>query len=419
MLNKLRSFLREHDLTGEDTRIVAAVSGGADSVALLFGLFLLRDEMDFELSAAHFNHHLRGEESDRDERFVRDFCDRYGIPLAVGGGEITPGPKGLEAAAREARYAFLKTLPGVIMTAHTANDNAETILMHLIRGTGLKGLGGINPINGRILRPMLNVTRDEVDAFLTEYCVRHIEDSSNGTDQFLRNRIRRNVTPLLVKENPSFALNVSAMAARLRQDEDFIRSQMQPDLPPVSSLREMPGALRCRYLERFLKSNGVPEPEVSHIAAVESLLYADSPSAGADLPGHVRIIRNYDRLTVLHRRQLPDPVQLRPGITDCPQWGIRVTCTADAPTDAAQCFPIQLQGTPQIRSRQPGDTIRLPGGSKTLKKGMIDRKIPASDRPFVPVLADEQGVIWAEHFGFHMNRKSDHPDAVWICIEKI
>ena len=158
MLNSLRTFNRKMGLIKKGDNIVCAVSGGADSMALLWSLYLLKEEWDLDLSAAHFNHHLRGAESDRDEQFVREFCDGYGIPLHVGSADVKPGKKGLEAAAREARYAFLRSLPGKIATAHTADDNAETVLMHLVRGTGLKGLGGIMPKNGNVIRPLLGTT---------------------------------------------------------------------------------------------------------------------------------------------------------------------------------------------------------------------------------------------------------------------
>ena len=214
MLNKLCAALRGDGLVRPGDHIVCAVSGGADSVALLFGLYLLKEKLGVTLSAAHFNHHLRGDESDGDEDFVRDFCAGYRIPLEVGGARVQPGPKGLEAAAREARYAFLRTLPGRIATAHTADDNAETVLMHLLRGTGLKGLGGIRPVSGNVIRPMLAITRQEVEAFLAEYSLPHREDSSNAADAFLRNRIRHGVLPLLRQENSGAALAIAALAPR-------------------------------------------------------------------------------------------------------------------------------------------------------------------------------------------------------------
>ena len=172
MINALKEQLK--GLTRPGDQVVCAVSGGADSMALLWGLYLLREELELTVSAAHFNHRLRGAESDADEQFVREFCDRFEIPLSVGSAQIKPGKKGLEAAAREARYAFLKSLPGKLATAHTADDNAETVLMHLVRGTGLKGLGGIAPVSGRLIRPMLNITRRQVEAFLNEYHIPHI-----------------------------------------------------------------------------------------------------------------------------------------------------------------------------------------------------------------------------------------------------
>ena len=220
MLNKLQSFICGHQMICAGDRVVCAVSGGADSVALLFSLYLLREKLEFTLTAAHFNHGLRGEESQRDEEFVRGLCDRLDIPLQVGSAQVKAGEKGLEAAARDARYGFFYTLEGKIATAHTANDNAETVLMHLVRGTGLKGLGGIAPVRGRLIRPMLDITRNEVLAFLQEYNLSFVEDSSNGTDDFLRNRLRHNVFPLLEQENPRLAENMSAIAQRLRLDED-------------------------------------------------------------------------------------------------------------------------------------------------------------------------------------------------------
>lgn len=403
MLNKLTAALREMTRSGE--RLTCAVSGGADSVALLFGVYLLKDKLGLSLSAAHFNHHLRGEESDADEAFVREFCARYDIPLFVGGAEVKPGDKGLEAAAREERYAFLRTLPGKIATAHTADDNAETVLMHLLRGTGLKGLGGITPVQGNVIRPMLDITRQEVEDFLAEYWLPHREDSSNSTDQFLRNRIRHEVMPVLRSENPSFSRSVSAMAGRLRQDEDCLQKLLAPGLPSVPELRTMHRALRVRYLERFLKESGIPEPEQTHLRTAEELVFSEKPSARADFPGGVVVTRNYDTLQVCRGDSVPEPVTIAcPGVTDCPRWGIRVLCSEEPGG-----FGVKVFGTLTVRTRQSGDAIRLPGGTKPLKKLYIDRKIPAQDRPFLPVLADERGVLYAAPFGFHRNREEQNP----------
>ena len=404
MLNKLSAALRELVQPGDT--LVCAVSGGADSVALLFGMYLLREKLQLRLSAAHFNHHLRGAESDEDEAFVREFCARYEIPLTVGGAFVKPGRKGLEAAAREARYDFLRGLPGNIATAHTADDNAETVLMHLLRGTGLKGLGGIAPVNGPLIRPMLNITRQEVEAFLLEYALPNREDSSNASDDFLRNRVRHHVMPLLRSENPGVSLSLSATAQRLRQDEEYLRSRLEPELPVVSRLRSMPQSLQSRYLERFLKENGVPEPEQAHIDAARGLLYSDKPSARLDFPGGRMLARDYDRLRVLTPAQPPEEgIVSVPGTTALPQWGIRVTC-GETPNGG---FGVKPQGTLRVRSRKAGDEIRLSGGTKSIKKLMIDRKISAPLRDKIPILADEKGVLWAGFFGRNLQRAEENP----------
>lgn len=420
MLNKLSAFIREKELIHQGDSVVCALSGGADSTALLYGLYLLKDRLGFQLSAAHFNHHLRGDESDADENFVRGLCDRLDIPLFVGGAKVTAGKKGLEAAAREERYAFLRSLPGLIATAHTADDNAETVLMHLLRGSGLKGLGGIAPLNGRIIRPMLLITREDVENFLQENCLRHIEDSSNETDAFLRNRIRHNVVPLLTAENPSFARSASSAALRLRQDEDFLQTLLQPGMPGAEALRQMHPALRMRYLERFLKEGGVSEPEQIHIAALEKLVFSPKPSASADFPGGIVIARNYDRLEFRTQTHPPECALLNPaGVTELPQWGIRVSCTpAETICSAMEAFTVVPVGTMMVRSRRAGDALRLYGGTKLLKKLLIDKKIPAACRDRIPVICDDAGVLAVPGLGVNLDRIADGIPAVEIHIEK-
>ena len=324
MLNKLTAFIRTHHQIQPGDHVICAVSGGADSVALLFGLYLLREKLQFTLSAAHFNHQLRAEESDRDEAFVRALCHRYDIPLAVGTAPVTPGKKGLEAAARDARYSFFATLSGKIATAHTAGDNAETVLMHLVRGTGLSGLGGIAPVSGNLIRPMLGITRQEVLDFLQEYCLQYVTDSSNNTDAFLRNRLRHHVMPLLEQENPRLVENLSAMALQLRQDEAFLReAAAEQTTLEVDALRQMAPALRVRILEAFLKENGVREPEYRHIAMAESLIASQKPSARAEFPGGVIVERCYGTLRVMPQCQLEPMLLPCPGEVVLPQLGDR------------------------------------------------------------------------------------------------
>lgn len=420
MLNKLTAFIRKYDMIAPGDTIVCAVSGGADSVALLFGLYLLKEKLQINLSAAHFNHHLRGEESDRDEAFVKDLCDRYNIPLQIGSGEVKPGKKGLEAAARDARYAFLRTIPGKLATAHTADDNAETVLMHLVRGTGLKGLCGITPVGKNLIRPMLGITRAEVEAFLSEYCLTYITDSSNDTDQFLRNRVRHRVMPLLKEENPRLAQHMSAMALSLYGEEEMLSElARQAYTTEVSKLRQMDGAIRSRVVELFLKRSGVKEPERNHIVLAERLVFSENPSARAQFPGGVTVARCYDCLRVVTAPNTLEAILIAvPGVTEVGEY--RIICRpAEEIINTADTFTVVPQGPVTLRSRLPGDEMRLSGGTKSLKKLFIDKKIPFSQRLSVPVLADEQGVLGVYGIGANAAKVPTQLPAVQFILEKI
>lgn len=406
MLNKFRTFVKEQGLVSPGDHIICAVSGGSDSMALLWAMYLLKDEWQFQLSAVHFNHHLLPVEPDESEQFVRDFCKDYGIPLYVGSEYVVAGDKGLEAAARDARYAYFATLPGKIATAHTADDNAETVLLHLVRGTGLKGLGGIAAKRGNLIRPLLSVTRKEVLAFLDEYALSHREDSMNATDIVLRNRIRHHVMPLLKAENPKFSENISAMALRLRQDEEALSCMAGSHKKiSISALREESPAVRVRALERFLKECGVREPEAQHIKLAEFLVFSDNPSAKGSFPGGVTITRNYDTLEVL---------------TVSAQMDLEIRCSpAETIINTSEIFTVNPVGAVRIRSRQAGDTIRLSGGTKSLKKLFIDRKIPASCRDRIPVVYDDAGIIGVYGIGVNLDRAATMLPAMQIQFQEI
>ncbi len=422
MLNKLERFVKQYKMLQPGDRVVCAVSGGADSVALLFCMYLLAEKLQISLSAAHFNHHLRGEESDRDEAFVRALCKYYDIPLQVGQGKIIAGKKGLEAAAREARYSFFRTLTGKIATAHTADDNAETLLMHMVRGSGLKGLGAIAPVNGVFIRPMLEITRQEVLAFLDAYHLRYVTDSSNKTDAFLRNRIRHHVMPLLKQENPKLAENLSAMALRLREDEQVLNELSQVSaLPDVAALQGMAAPLRRRMLGAFLEECGVLEPEAEHIALAESLVFSDKPSAKANFPGGVTVCRNYERLEKTDIAPPFESIVLPcPGVVEIPGTGVRVICTnAEALTETADCFTVASIGEILVRSRQSGDAMKTAGGTKSLKKLFIDSKLPATRRLLTPVIADSCGVLGVYGFGANKDRLAKSLPAIQIRFEQI
>ena len=417
MLNKLAAFVTRYGMLESGDRVVCAVSGGADSVALLFAMYLLREKLQITVEAAHFNHCLRAAESDRDEAFVKALCDRYDIPLHTKKQQVIPGEKGLEAAAREARYSFLRSLEGKVATAHTADDNAETVLMHMVRGTGLRGLGGIAPVRGKLIRPMLEITRQEVTAFLEEYHISWVEDSSNAADDFFRNRLRHRVMPILQLENPQLAQNVSAMALRLREDEQILSSMVKAQTD-VQTLREMPGALRSRALGAFLEECGVCEPEASHIALAEKLVFSHKPSARGSFPGNVVVCRNYDRL-----EKCEQDLPIEETVLSCPgSWeknGMRVRLEyAQQPQFRFHCFTVKPQGQIRIRSRRSSDVIHLQGGTKTLKKLFIDRKIPAGLRDRIPVICDDRGILGVFGIGADVDRLTDQLPGVTIFFEK-
>ena len=198
-------YLRKYDLLPRVGNVLCALSGGRDSVYLLHRLRKWQKEYGFRVFAAHFNHQLRGAESDRDEAFVRSLCEEWNVPLIAGAADVRSFAEergmGIEEAARTLRYDFLEeTLReiggGVIATAHHADDLAETMLMNLVRGAGTKGLCGIPPKRGNIVRPILTVTRKEIDSYMLLHGLPYVEDSTNAHDDCTRNLLRHHVMPV-------------------------------------------------------------------------------------------------------------------------------------------------------------------------------------------------------------------------------
>ncbi|MCM1150094.1 MAG: tRNA lysidine(34) synthetase TilS [Butyricicoccus sp.] len=227
-IDGLRRFAKKYDMLPDGARILCAVSGGADSVCLLH----LLKSGGADVVCAHFNHRLRGAESDRDERFVRALCEKLGVECLTGAGDVArraaENSIGTEEAARALRYEFLfesaeKCGADRIATAHNAEDNAETVIMNLARGAGLRGLGGIPPRRGKIIRPLLQTTREEIIAYLAENGLGHVEDSTNAADAFARNRLRHHVLPVLRQQNEAAVLNIARAAELFRADEEYFR----------------------------------------------------------------------------------------------------------------------------------------------------------------------------------------------------
>lgn len=429
MRDKLLQTLRQEiPVTAGDT-VVCALSGGADSVALLHGLLAVKDELGITVKAAHFNHCLRGEESEADEAFVRQLCARWGAELTVGRGDpCSCAGKSPEEAARDLRYAFLLEQEGWIATAHHGDDQVETVLLQLLRGTGLKGLCGMAVRQGRVIRPLLNCSRQELRDYVQCHDLPFRQDSSNDADDALRNRLRHHVIPLLSAENPNLTGTVSRMTRLLRQDEAYLQQQVDELLEKAAAdggyrvpiLLEAPEVLRRRAIRQLLT---IPKPAMHHVEAVETLLGDLRGSASIELPDGWLAVREYDRLAIVRRQETGfQPVRLTAGeIVRIPALGLQVTCTAPAvleyPADNRSAFAIRWDGRlPEItiRPRQSGDAVQLSGGRKTVKKWMIDRKIPASGRGQLPVLEDEQGVFAVYGLGADCTRSAKVGETAWI-----
>lgn len=408
----------EHMLDGAET-VVCALSGGADSVCLSHVLTGLAPSLGVKLECAHFNHRLRGAESDRDELFVRSWCAQRGLKLHTGSGDAAAFAEenhmGIEEAARSLRYAFLESLGDEktrIATAHQADDQAETLLLHLVRGSGLRGLCGIPSVRGRIIRPLLSVSRADVLAYLADNGLTYVEDSTNALPDHTRNRLRHEVMPVLRELNPSFAETAGRTVKLLRDDEaqlhalaaDAVDLRSGRAVLSAAELQRLPAPLASRAVLSAAAHFGVRLQE-AHVRAVLRLAASANPSARADLPGELEARRRYDELSVGPREP---SAGFRPIILPFDAWtvirplALRVFWGGRRETSKIYgkfttfCFKKeQICGNICVRPREPGDELH-PAGSvcgKSLKKWMIERRIPAAERALVPVFADQCGVL--------------------------
>ncbi len=418
---KLKLFIQKHAMLPEGERVLCAVSGGADSVCLLHFLSTL-DGID--LVCAHYNHCLRGEESDRDEAFVRKLCADMGIMCVVEQGDVAALAEekglGLEEAAREMRYAFLERAArehscGRIATAHNARDNVETIIMNLARGTGLKGLCGIPPVRGNIVRPLLETGREEIEAYLSRHGLEYVEDSSNGMDDFSRNRVRHHVLPVLESINPAFDRAVASALDSLREDEaylsglaeSFIGTHARENSLPVPPLLALPESVRNRVIRR-MHGGGLSSV---HVKAIVNICLVRSVHAWTDVPG-MRVERDRDRLIfgVERAEILPIPeYSLVPGQDIfIPGAGLRVSCREEANIKeihkSLTTFVFKsanICGRMSLASRREGAKIALEGRgcTKSLKKLFTEAGLSLEQRALCPVIYDEQGPIAVAGFG--------------------
>lgn len=435
-LAPIRALCVEYGMLQRGNMVLLALSGGRDSMALLSALMELRKIFGFSLSAAHFNHKLRGEESERDAAFVKEYCETHHIPIYMGEGEVRAEAVrtqcGLEETARNLRYAFLEDAAAQcgaqqIATAHHADDNLETLLLHLVRGAGLRGLTGIPPVRGKIIRPLLTTTRASIDGYVKENEIPFVEDSSNEDQSLARNRLRQSVLPVLTELNPNLP-QLSATAMRtLRQDEAYLEAQAAAlfrkakraedgMVIDVSLLSSAPRALASRVVRRMLEEIEAPMPSWVHLTGILAIAAGSDPAAALHLPGGVLVQRVYADLLVawdFANEPLPpfEKVSVqREGETVLGSWTLscRRVSAPENPQQAGNRAYLSLArlGTQlSLRARQTGDELALPGRRrKTLKKLMIEEKIPRRVRERIPVLADESGLLAVASLGADRSR---------------
>ena len=412
----LFQFAAAHAMLPREGVVLCAVSGGADSMYLLANLAQKQKELGYRLFAAHFDHKLRVT-SQRDAQFVADWCRCHHIPCTQGEGNVAEAAKtegkGIEETARKLRYAFLQKTAeevgaDVIATAHTADDNGETLLMNLIRGTGADGMGGIPPRRGNIVRPLLTTTREEIEAWLTVNGVPHVEDESNADEEYTRNFLRRQVMPLLKQVNPRAVEHMTAAAARLRRDNDLlnglaeellnkVREEKDGWTIPVNALNEAEAPVALRAVGMLLRMAGGEQLTSVHRESVLRLARGNDPSARVSLPG-VTARRVYGELRFTPcggEEKAPEECVL-PSQGDI-RWGrwlisLSAECCSGEQVSDPQEFWLSakgLAGRLTVRSRREGDRLKPVGRPcKSVKKWFIDEKVPRLERDAVPVLWD-------------------------------
>jgi tRNA(Ile)-lysidine synthase len=449
---KVLAYIGAHSLLAPGDRVAVAVSGGPDSVALLRILLELRRELGIVLSVAHFNHRIRGVDSDADERFVAELAKLHGLELHTGCGDIPAyarqSKQGLEAAARQLRYNFFHGLfesqrISRIATGHTLDDQAETVLMRLIRGAGTKGMAGIYPAHrdGRgqvIIRPLLNLRHHEIEAYLRGLGQPWREDASNSDRQHLRNRIRHELLPLLESEfNPSMTRVLAEMAEIARAEEDYWRETVAKSLPewvaegagfiPVEALRSLPLALQRRGLRALAEKAGVTldfehVEEVRRLASSKPTLEPKKtalPHAQAELilaggSGELRLRRRSpsnsggDRPATAYEYRLAAPGEVQIVETGSLIRARMVPATALAKAagavegkryNRAQLFdPRRLAAELTVRNWRAGDRYWPARGKSPRKVKELLQRIPRAQRELWPVVLSGTEIVWMRGF---------------------
>jgi len=399
LLETIRETIVRHDLIPADEKIVAGISGGADSVALL----RLLHALDIPCTVVHLNHCLRGEESDADEQFVESLARELGFPFYAKSVDVraqaTASGQSIEMAAREARHTFFAEFGhSTIALGHHADDQVETFILKLARGAGTAGLSGmpyaqeIGPI--RLVRPLLDVRRSAIVAWLESNRYPWREDTSNTDERMLRNRVRHNILPVLEQ-----SLNPNIREAVLRT-MDILQNEnswMDTLLANQSWQQDLPLAAKRRLMRTWLFEQGAQEAGFETVEHILAQMEAGEGSKIIELNARQRVVVEYGKPRFEERSGSPDEPKFHLTVESGTGWrtdhgrGAGIL-PAEASVDAAMVGDSPLS----VRAWQPGDRIAPRGmdGSRKLQDILTDQKIPQADRTGVPVVVCREEVIW-------------------------
>jgi len=417
IIKKVKSTIDKYQMIIPYEKIVVGVSGGPDSICLLHILYRLKEELKIELIGAHFNHGLRPGEDEKETEFVKSFVESLGIPFEYGDAEkdIRKGGGSLEEKARIERYRFLENIrkrhnAQKIALGHNMNDQAETIIMRLLRGSGITGLKGIPPVRDKIIRPIIDLTREEIIYYLNTEGLKYVIDSSNMDITFLRNKIRHILIPELKKYQPNIIRILAKTAEIILLEDEFLELQTEKwvkehvsfmegaAIIPLSRLKEIHIALRQRVIRNIIRKKIGHTRKISfeHISNILELIEKGSPNSEIHLPYNIVIKKRYDLLICDEKRSLEDYSYIIDRIGEYYLPSIKSWIKieekeklgdlneSDVLLDAEKIdFPLE------IRNIRPGDRIYLSIGHKKIKDIFIDMKIPKEARKSIPILVNK------------------------------
>jgi tRNA(Ile)-lysidine synthase len=432
LVAEVQACIEAHAMLPPEARVVVAVSGGADSMALLFALFELRSVYNMRLIVAHVNHQLRGEEAEQEALFVEQQAARLGLPfhqtcVDVKALQQSAGIS-VQQAARQLRYRFLHALHQAlnatrIALGHTADDQAETLLMRLVRGSGPAGFAGIPAVRLPFIRPLITVSRPAIYAYLqSEHCP-WVEDSSNAHTVYFRNRVRLDLLPRLRQYNPQIVRRLNELADMLRADSQVLEQQV--DEWAVQTLAWQtrgrveiccrlfglaPVAIQRRLLRRVIEALATSPEAVGfrHIERLRQFIVSRNQQRRCSLPGEISIERRAETMLLWKRSRTPAiPCMLAlpvPGKVDLVSLNVRLTadvilkpCHWGRMSPQRVLLDLDRIVCPlQVRFRQPGDCFYPLGspGSKKLQDFFTDTKIPRGERPYVPLVVSNREIVW-------------------------